>query len=90
MPWHALQNSSPREQPGSRPVRALGLLCATVEHAAVDEVLESSLSAFLSAVQQRICEVADHVTRVYLRHESGVERPMPAARAALLMAAQQQ
>jgi hypothetical protein len=71
-------------------VRGLGLLCATVEHAAVDEVLESSLSAFLSTVQQRICEVADHVTRVYLRHESGVEQTMPAARAALLMAAQQQ
>ena len=46
--WHALQEiAAGEEQPGGNAaVRALGLLCATVEHAAVDEVLESSLSAF--------------------------------------------
>jgi uncharacterized alpha-E superfamily protein len=90
--WDALQGIATGEEHrgANAAVRALGLLRATVEHAAVDEVLESSLSAFLSTLQQRICEVADHVTRVYLRHESGVERPMPVARAAMLMAAQQQ
>ncbi len=90
--WDSLQAIAAGEAPvnANAAVRALGQLRAMVEHAAVDEVLESGLASYLETVQQRICEVADHVTRVYLRDESIQDRPMPAARAAMLMAAQQQ
>jgi uncharacterized alpha-E superfamily protein len=90
--WHALEAIAEGEEhvATNAAVRRLGLLRASVDHAAVDEVLEAGLAAFLSSVQQRICEVADDVTRVYLRHESAPERAMPVARAAMLMAAQQQ
>jgi uncharacterized alpha-E superfamily protein len=71
-------------------LRALGLLRANVEHAAVDEVLELGLGSFLTDVQRRVSEVTDHVTRIYLRDQAGLERQMPAARAARIMAAQQQ
>jgi uncharacterized alpha-E superfamily protein len=90
--WSALRAIAAGDEQisGNAAVRALGLLHASVDHAAVDEVLETGLSNFLSALQQRICEVADHVTRVYLRPELAFERPMPATRAAMLMATQQQ
>lgn len=90
--WDALRSIAAGEEQvaANVAVRALGRLRATVEHAAVDEVLEGSLSTFLGSVQEQICDVADHVTRVYLRHESTQERQMPAARAAILMAEQQQ
>jgi uncharacterized alpha-E superfamily protein len=91
--WQALLGIAGEEAvaEGTNPaVRALGLLRANVEHAAVDEVLELGLPTFLGDVQRRIWEVAEHVTRIYLRDHAMQERTMPAARAAMLMAAQQQ
>jgi uncharacterized alpha-E superfamily protein len=71
-------------------LRALGRLQASVEHTAIDEILESGLATFLSAVQGQTWEVADHVTRAYLRDVGVQDRAMPVARAAMIMAAQQQ
>ena len=71
-------------------VRALGLLRARLEHAAVDEVLEEGLETFLADVQQRIEVVSDHVTMSYLRDEPQPGRVVGVARAAMIMAAQQQ
>lgn len=77
---------------GANPgLRALGLLRARLEHAAVDEILEEGLKPFLQDLQARIAAVSDDVTRTYLRDEPR-SRPahVPSERAALLMAAQQQ
>lgn len=71
-------------------VRALGLLRARVEHAAVDEVMEEGLDAFLADVQGRIAAVSDHVTRSFLRDEPQPGRLVGVARAAMIMVAQQQ
>ena len=71
-------------------LRSLGRLRASVEHTAVDEILESGLQIFLSDVQRHTWEVAEHVTRIYLRDVGIQDNPMPAARAAMIMAAQQQ
>jgi uncharacterized alpha-E superfamily protein len=70
--------------------RALGLLSAQLDHAAVDEILEEGLQPYLSGVQRDIARVSDQLTRVYLRDEPQPGRLMPVARAAMLMAAQQQ
>jgi len=91
--WRALLGIAGDEAvvEGANPaVRTLGLLRANVEHAAVDEVLELGLATFLSDLQRRVWEVAEHVTRIYLRDHAIHERQMPAARAAMMMAAQQQ
>ncbi len=71
-------------------VRALGLLRARLEHAAVDEVLEEGLDHYLSDVQGRIEVVAERVTHSYLRHEAQTGRVVGIARAAMIMAGQQQ
>ncbi len=71
-------------------VRALGRLRGRVEHAAVDEVLEEGLQSYLTDIRNQIGEVADHVTRGYLRYEPQPGRLVAVARAAMLMAAQQQ
>jgi uncharacterized alpha-E superfamily protein len=71
-------------------VRALGLLRARVEHAAVDEVMEEGLDAFLADVRGRIAAVSDHITRSFLRDEPQLGRLVGVARAAMIMAAQQQ
>ena len=71
-------------------VRALGLLHARIEHAAVDEVLEEGLQPFLMDVQAQIATVAEHVTRGYLTGEPQSGRVVAVARAAMIMAAQQQ
>jgi len=91
--WRALLGIAGDEAvaDGTNPaVRTLGLLRANVEHAAVDEVLEHGMAVFLSDLQRRIWEVAEQVTRIYLRDHAVHERQMPAARAAMMMAAQQQ
>jgi hypothetical protein len=41
-------------------------------------------------IQRRIADVVDQVTRIYLRDQVEREHLMPANRAALIMAAQQQ
>lgn len=79
------------EQDGATPaVRALGLLTAQLEHAAVDEILESGLQSYLAGVQTDIARVCEQITRGYLRDEPNTGRVMPVARAAMLMAEQQQ
>jgi uncharacterized alpha-E superfamily protein len=72
------------------PVRALGLLRARLEHASVDEVLEFGLDEFLNEVQAGILRVSDAITHAYFRYEPQVGRHMAVARAAQIMAAQQQ
>ena len=71
-------------------VRALGLLRARLDYALVDEVLEEGLQAYLEDVQNRIAVVSDRVTRSYFRDEPQPGRLMAVARAAMIMAAQQQ
>jgi uncharacterized alpha-E superfamily protein len=90
--WQALRGiiTVDEEDTPNPAVRALGRLRAMVQHTAIDEVLEGGLDAFLADVQRRTWEVADHVTRIYLRDQGMQGRPMPAARAAMIMAAQQQ
>lgn len=94
--WHALQqlSGSQRVEAGREGVtiatRSLGLLSAQLEHAAVDEILESGLQSYLAALQKNIARVCDQVTRVYLRDEPQPGRVVAVARAAMLMAEQQQ
>ena len=90
--WLALRGitAADEEDHPNPAVRALGRLRAMVQHTAIDEVLEGGLDTFLSDVQRRTWEVADHITRIYLRDQGLQGRPMPAARAAMIMAAQQQ
>ena len=71
-------------------VRGLGLLTAQLENVGVDEVLEGGLQPYLTDVQRQIAGVCDHITRVYLRDEPQPGRLVAVARAAMLMAAQQQ
>jgi uncharacterized alpha-E superfamily protein len=71
-------------------VRTLGRLRARLEHRAVDEVMEEGLATFLAGVQTRIAAVSDQVTRAYLRDEPQPGRLVAVARAAMIMAAQQQ
>jgi uncharacterized alpha-E superfamily protein len=79
------------ERDGATPAtRALGLLTAQLEHAAVDEIMEGGLQPYLAGVQRDIARVCDHLTRVYLRDEPQLGRVMAVARAAMLMAEQQQ
>ncbi len=75
---------------GDQAVRALGLLEARLRHTAVDEVLEEGLEAFLEDVEYRIRVVSEHVTAGYLRDEPQTTRVVAVARAAMIMAAQQQ
>ena len=91
--WSALRAIATDDDREDRPntaLRALGRLRASVEHTTVDEVLEAGLGAFLADVQRRTWEIAEHVTCLYLCDETARDRPMPAARAAMIMAAQQQ
>jgi uncharacterized alpha-E superfamily protein len=75
---------------GDLAVRALGLLEARLRHTAVDEVLEEGLEAFLEDVEQRIRIVSEHITAGYLRDEPQPGRLVAVARAAMIMAEQQQ
>lgn len=75
---------------GSSATRALGLLTAQLEHAAVDDIIEGGLQEYLNVVQRDLANVTDHVTRVYLRDEPHQGRLVGAARARRLMAEQQQ
>ena len=65
-------------------------LMTTAKHRAVDEVMEEGLDAYLADVQSRIATVSDEVIRTYLTDEPQPGRLVAVARAALLMAAQQQ
>jgi uncharacterized alpha-E superfamily protein len=71
-------------------VRTLGRVRGEVEHAAIDEVFEAGLEEFLLDVQRSIAQVSDEITATYLRDEPQPSRLVGVARAAMLMAAQQQ
>jgi uncharacterized alpha-E superfamily protein len=71
-------------------VRSLGLLSAQLQYAAVDEILERGLGPFLTDVEQRIGLTSDQVALTFFRSHTRPDRHMPVARAAELMAAQQQ
>jgi uncharacterized alpha-E superfamily protein len=92
--WDSLRQVASRGADGhggtSPAVRAMGLLDAQLEHAAVDEVLEEGLEAFLQDVQGRIVHVSEEITRSYMRAEPQPGRLVGVARAAMIMAAQQQ
>jgi uncharacterized alpha-E superfamily protein len=75
---------------GDQAVRALGLLESRLRHTAVDEVLEEGLEPFLEDIEYRIRVVSEHVTAGYLRDEPQIGRVVAVARAAMIMAAQQQ
>jgi uncharacterized alpha-E superfamily protein len=76
--------------PTSPAVRMMGRLCARLETTAIDEVLEEGLAVFLRDLHWRIADVAEQITRTYLRGEAPPSRLVGVARAALIMAAQQQ
>jgi uncharacterized alpha-E superfamily protein len=76
--------------PASPAVRVMGRLCARLETTAIDEVLEEGLRTFLRDVHRRISDVAEQVTRTYLRDEAAPSRTVGVARAAMIMAQQQQ
>jgi uncharacterized alpha-E superfamily protein len=92
--WQSLTRiAEPRQTPTdvSNPaVRALGRLHARLEHMAVDEILEEGLAEYLTDLRHRITDVSDHVTAGYLRDEPQPGRLVAVARAAMIMAAQQQ
>jgi uncharacterized alpha-E superfamily protein len=87
--WDALR-SIKTDASVSLAARALGRLSAQLEHTAVDEILEGGLQAYLGVVQEDIARICDHLTRVYLRDEPQPGRLVAVARAAMLMAEQQQ
>ncbi len=70
--------------------RTLGRVRADVEDVAIDEVFEVGLEEFLSGVQGSIAQVSDEIVATYLRDEPQPSRLVGVARAAVLMAAQQQ
>ena len=85
----AALRSAAENEPGPA-VRTLGRVRAEVEHAAIDEVFETGLEEFLSGVQGSIAQVSDEIIATYLRDEPQPSRLVGVARAAALMAAQQQ
>ncbi len=76
--------------PTSPALRGMGRLCARLETTAIDEVLEEGLPQFLRDVHRSIADVADQITRTYLRDEAPPARLGGVARAAMIIAAQQQ
>jgi uncharacterized alpha-E superfamily protein len=92
--WEALRAINERnnvsDDYSSPEVRTLGLLRAHLEHAAVDEILEEGLHAYLADVQHRIATISEFITRRYMRDDPQAPRLVAAARAAMIMAAQQQ
>ncbi len=76
--------------PASPALRSMGRLCARLETTAVDEVLDEGLPQFLHTVHGGIADVAEQITRTYLRDEAPPARLGGVARAAMIMAAQQQ
>jgi uncharacterized alpha-E superfamily protein len=91
--WSALESISRATADGSAsapPVRALGLLRARLEHASVDEVIELGLEEFLTSIQHDIARVSERLTRAFFLYAPQYGRQMAVARAAQMMADQQQ
>jgi uncharacterized alpha-E superfamily protein len=88
---HALAEiAGPAREGWPAAVRVLGLLTAQLENAAIDEILEAGLHAYLTDVQARIAATSSHLAQAYFRPEQVGGRHMALARAAQIMAAQQQ
>jgi len=89
--WEALKSISGATMAGSGPpVRSLGMLRARLEHTSVDEVVEFGLEEFLASVQDDIAHVSERLTRAFFRYAPQPGRDRSIARAAQIMAAQQQ
>jgi len=89
--WSALESiAQATDDSSAPPVRALGLLRARLEHASVDEVLEHGLKEFLTGIQDDISQVSERVTRAFFHYSVQTNRNFAVARAAQIMAAQQQ
>ena len=65
-------------------------LRARLEHASVDEVLAFGLEEFLTSIQDDIAQVSERLTRTFFRYTPLIGRDRGVARAAQIMAAQQQ
>lgn len=89
--WDALESisSAAMTEPGPS-VRLLGMLRARLEHTSVDEVLDFGLEDFLASVQEDIAQVSERLTRSFFRYAPQLGRDRAVARAARIMAAQQQ
>ncbi len=89
--WDALQLIASATMAGAGPpVRLLGMLNARLEHASIDEVLEFGLEDFLEGIQGDIGQVSERLTRAFFRYAPQPGRNITIARAARIMAAQQQ
>ncbi len=71
-------------------IRTLGKARAEVELTAIDEVFDRGLESFLTAIQLLIAQASDELSATYLRDHPTPGRLVGVARAAMLMAAQQQ
>ena len=71
-------------------IRTLGKARAQVELSAIDEVFDRGLEQFLTAIQLLIAQASDELSATYLRDQPAPGRLVGVARAAMLMAAQQQ
>ncbi len=71
-------------------IRTLGKARAEVELTAIDEVFDRGLERFLTAIQLLIAQASDELSATYLRDQPAPGRLVGVARAAMLMAAQQQ
>jgi uncharacterized alpha-E superfamily protein len=89
--WTALESIARANQDSATPpIRALGLLQSRLEHASVDEVIEFGLEEFLSGIQDDIARVSERTTRAFFQYGTHTGRHVAVARAAHLMASQQQ
>ena len=71
-------------------VRTLGRARAQVELTAIDEIFDRGLEPFLTNIQVLIAQASDELSATYLRDQPAPGRIVGVARAAMLMAAQQQ
>jgi uncharacterized alpha-E superfamily protein len=71
-------------------IRTLGRARAQVELTAIDEIFERGLEPFLTSIQLLIAQASDELSATYLRDQPAPGRLVGVARAAALMAAQQQ
>lgn len=89
--WGALeaiaQESSARS---GAPLRALVRARASLDHASIDEVLSQGLQDFLRAIRTNIAEASNQITIAYFQYAAEGTRHQAVARAAQIMAAQQQ
>lgn len=82
-----------RQAAGNDPgpaTRTLGRVRALVENSVVEDIFEPGLETFLDTVRRSIEQVAAEVTATYLRDQPQAGRLVGVARAAQLMAEQQQ